>query len=172
VHLAKHWFDNLAVKDKIKLWAQSPRSYIGIWSAGCASCLLPFRPATTPMSSEQQATCGPSKEISPKLQKTIDRLQTRIKDSPDYEVHQELKAIANRYPSPAACIVSAYKQIFACSRLRFRCSVALSWRRATFAEWTWREWSRHHPYHAWRLQNCPYEARFYKSRYATFISPM
>ena len=37
-----------------------------------------------------------SKEISPKLRKTIDRLQSRIKESADYEVHQELKAIANR----------------------------------------------------------------------------
>jgi len=39
----------------------------------------------------------PSKEISPKLQKTIDKLQKRIKENPDYEVHQELKAIANRW---------------------------------------------------------------------------
>lgn len=39
----------------------------------------------------------PSKEISPKLRKTIDRLQSRIKESADYEVHQELKAIANRH---------------------------------------------------------------------------
>ena len=39
----------------------------------------------------------PSKEISPKLRKTIDRLQTRIKDSADYEVHQELKAVASRH---------------------------------------------------------------------------
>ena len=38
----------------------------------------------------------PGKEISPKLRKTIDRLQSRIKESADYEVHQELKAIANR----------------------------------------------------------------------------
>jgi hypothetical protein len=40
----------------------------------------------------------PSKEISPKLQKTIDKLQARIKQNPDYEVHQELKAIATRCP--------------------------------------------------------------------------
>ena len=38
----------------------------------------------------------PSKEISPKLRKTIDRLRLRIKESADYEVHQELKAIASR----------------------------------------------------------------------------
>jgi hypothetical protein len=40
------------------------------------------------------------KEISPKLRKTIDRLQSRIKESADYEVHQELKAIADRYSPP------------------------------------------------------------------------
>ena len=45
------------------------------------------------------STKAPSKEISPKLHKTIDRLQSRIQQSPDYDVHQELKAIANRYPS-------------------------------------------------------------------------
>jgi hypothetical protein len=37
-----------------------------------------------------------TKEISPKLRKTIDRLQSRIKENADYEVHQEIKAIANR----------------------------------------------------------------------------
>jgi hypothetical protein len=42
---------------------------------------------------------GPAKEISPKLSKTINKLQTRIKTSPDYEVHQELKAVANRFGS-------------------------------------------------------------------------
>jgi hypothetical protein len=41
-----------------------------------------------------------TKEISPKLRKTIDRLQTKIKTSPDYEVHQELKAVASRSESP------------------------------------------------------------------------
>ena len=39
----------------------------------------------------------PSKEISPKLQKTIDKLKTKIKQSADYEVHQELKAASRRY---------------------------------------------------------------------------
>jgi hypothetical protein len=42
----------------------------------------------------------PTKEISPKLRKTIDKLQTRIKSSPDYEVHQELKAVARRSAIP------------------------------------------------------------------------
>lgn len=43
---------------------------------------------------------APTKEISPKLRKTIEKLQTKIKTSPDYEVHQELKAVANRFGSP------------------------------------------------------------------------
>jgi hypothetical protein len=37
--------------------------------------------------------------ISPKLAKTIDKLKTRIKNSPDYDVHQELKAVASRFVS-------------------------------------------------------------------------
>lgn len=46
---------------------------------------------------KMSAAKPPSKEISPKLRKTIDRLQSRIKGSADYEVHQELKAVASRY---------------------------------------------------------------------------
>jgi len=38
----------------------------------------------------------PSKEISPKLQKTIEKLKSRIKENADYEVHQELKAASRR----------------------------------------------------------------------------
>jgi hypothetical protein len=34
---------------------------------------------------------------SPKLAKTIDKLKGRIKSNPDYEVHQELKAVATRF---------------------------------------------------------------------------
>jgi len=39
---------------------------------------------------------SPAKEISPKLQKTIEKLKARIKESADYEVHQELKAASRR----------------------------------------------------------------------------
>ena len=50
------------------------------------------------VSRTMSATKPPAKEISPKLRKTIDRLQKRIKESADYEVHQELKAVASRFP--------------------------------------------------------------------------
>ena len=50
-----------------------------------------------PLNCEAMASKEPSKEIPPKLKKSIDKLQARIKENPDYEVHQELKAIANRY---------------------------------------------------------------------------
>jgi hypothetical protein len=59
----------------------------------CCSCQKKMSAAKAP----------PSKEISPKLRKTIDRLQTRIKESADYEVHQELKAVASRY-LPRTCL--------------------------------------------------------------------
>jgi hypothetical protein len=53
----------------------------------------------------------PSKEISPKLRKTINRLQLRIKESADYEVHQELKAIANRYSMLKALVNCRYIRV-------------------------------------------------------------